>query len=89
MDLNREIVCLFLWYIVPGTSAASCENIVRLADLQDIIRNQTKVNHEQQLVIENQAKLNSELMTTVEKLNTGKMEYLPVEVFVVIYSFHN
>ena len=76
------MICILLSVNVPSIYSISCENMVRLPDVQDIIKNQTKLMQEQRQIIENQAKLNSELMTTVETLKTGKMEYLLVEVFV-------
>ena len=79
-----------LLVISPTTFAASCENIVRLADLQEIIKNQTKliedlykVIADQKKVIENQARsiknqtrLYEDLQATVEYLKTGKRQFL-------------
>ena len=55
-----EVSCLVLLAMFSGTFAASCENMVRLADLQDIIRNQTK--------------LIADLKNTIAILNTGKIK---------------
>ena len=55
-----EVACLVLLAVFSSTFAASCENIVRLADLQDIIKNQTK--------------LITDLKKTIAILNTGKGE---------------
>ena len=44
------ISCLVLLVMFPRIFADSCENKVRLADLQDIIKNQTKLIREQKQV---------------------------------------
>ena len=48
------------------TFAANCENMVRLADLQDIIKNQTKLIHNMVQVIEAQVKVNEEQKNLIE-----------------------
>ena len=75
MDLKKGIVCIILWISASGPYAASCENVVRLTDLQEIIENQTKPIEDQRQVIENQETLNGELNTTVEQLKNGEKEY--------------
>ena len=60
---------LVLLVIIPGTFAVSCENMVRLADLQDIIKNQTKLIRDMGQVIEDQRKV-------MKSLVTGKRRYL-------------
>ena len=55
-----EVSCLVLLAMFSGTFAASCENMVRLADLHDIIRNQTK--------------LIADLKNAIAFLNTGKVK---------------
>ena len=83
------ISLLLLLFLFSSTFAASCENKVRLADLQDIIKNQTKLigNMEhviedqknlienQAISIENQTRLYEDLKATVEHLKTGKMRH--------------
>ena len=67
------MLCLVLSVLFLTTFAASCENVVRLADLQEIIRNQTKLIHHLGQVIENQNKLNKDLEEKIEYLTTGKL----------------
>ena len=55
-----EVFCLVLLVMFPGIFAVSCENMVRLADLQDIIKNQTE--------------LIADLKNTIAILNTGKIQ---------------
>ena len=54
VNLRTSVICQLLWLIPPSIFVASCENIVRLADLQDTIKNQTKLIEEQGRVIEDQ-----------------------------------
>ena len=63
------VMYLVLLVIVPSTFAVSCENMVRLADLQDIIKNQTKLIQQQGQVIEEQRKV-------MKSLAIGKRKYL-------------
>ena len=84
------ISCLVLLVPFATTLAASCENKVRLADLQDVIKNQTKLigNMEhviedqknlienQAISIENQTRLYEDLQATVEYLKTGERQLL-------------
>ena len=53
-DLHISVICLLLSTIVQNTFAASCENKIRLADLQDIIKNQKKLIGDMRQVIEDQ-----------------------------------
>ena len=55
-----EVSCLVLLAMLSGTFAIRCENVVWLADLQDIIKNQTK--------------LIADLKNTIAFLNTGKVK---------------
>ena len=71
-DLFMDLICLALCVIFPSILAASCENMVRLADLQDIIKNQTKLIESQAKFMENQTRLYEQLKTTVEQLSTSK-----------------
>ena len=87
MDLKKGIVCIILWISASGTYAASCENVVRLTDLQAIIKNQTKVIEDQRQVIENQMTLNGELKTTVEQLKTGQKGYFFQHLILFKYIF--
>ena len=57
------VMCLVLWVIVPSTLAVSCKNMVRLADLQDIIKNQTKLIRDMGQVIDDQRKVMKSLAT--------------------------
>ena len=67
------MICLLLSVNVPSTSSVSCENMVRLADLQDIIKNQTKLileqrqlNDDQRKVIEDQRKVVEDQQKMIE-----------------------
>ena len=55
-----EVASLVLLAVFSSAFAASCENLVRFADLQDIIKNQTKMI--------------ADLKNTIAILNTGKGE---------------
>ena len=55
-----NVLCIVLLVMFPSTFAVSYENMVRLADLQDIFKNQTK--------------LIADLKNTIAILNTGKVE---------------
>ena len=46
------VICLVSW--APNIIATSCENIVRLADLRNIMKNQTKLIQDQGRVIDDQ-----------------------------------
>ena len=78
-----DIVVIFLVISVnvQTTFAVSCENIVRLADLKDIIRNQTKliqqqgqVIEDQKSMLENQTRLVEDLQRRLQYVTTGKTE---------------
>ena len=58
-SFSIAIVCVVLLVIFPSTHEASCENKVRLADLQGIIKNQTKL-------IEDQRQVNEEMREVIE-----------------------
>ena len=63
--IDIVVICLVIYDNVPSISTASCENMVRLADLQDIIRNQTKMIQQQGQVIE-------DLQRRLQYVTTGK-----------------
>ena len=75
------VVYLFLWatFSASGTfAAASCKNVVHLAKLDEIIRNQTQMIRDLSQVVENQKKVNEnqtqvneQLKKTIEYLTTG------------------
>ena len=81
------MICLLLSVNVPSTSSVSCENMVRLADLQDIIKNQTKlirdqrqvnddqrkVVEDQQKLIENQTRFIGDVQRKLQYVTTGKI----------------
>ena len=74
------VICIALGILVPATFAASCDNMVRLADLQDIIKDQTKLIQEQGRVIddqknmlENQMRLIEDLQRNLQYVTTGKI----------------
>ena len=50
--IHVQMVLYLSAVLLPYTHAATCENVVRLADLQDIIKNQTKLIQEQRKMIE-------------------------------------
>ena len=63
----------------PSIFAVSCENKIRLADLQDIIKNQTRliqdqrqINKDQENMIKTQSKLMEDLRKRIESGTTGK-----------------
>ena len=66
MDPKTVIRCLIFWSIFQNTLASSCNLVIKVTDLQEIIRNQTKV-------IETQNRVNEELRKTVEHLTPGKI----------------
>ena len=59
------VICLVIWDNVSSTSYASCENMVRLADPQDIIKHQTNLIEQQGQVIE-------DLQRRLQRVTTGK-----------------
>ena len=59
------VICIVTWDNVSSISAASCENMVRLANLQDIIKNQTNLIEQQGQVIE-------DLQRRLQRVTTGK-----------------
>ena len=74
------MVYLVLWAMLLETSADSCKNIVRLADLNKTIQNQTRlmrdleqVVQDQRKVIENQTRMNDDLKKTMEYVTRGKL----------------
>ena len=64
-SFSIAIVCVILLVIFPSTHEASCENKVRLADLQGIIKNQMRLIEEQRRVNEEQRETNEALKTVV------------------------
>ena len=53
-----------LWSIFPNSLASSCELVIKVTDLQEIIKNQARV-------IENQAAVIGDLKQTTDHLTTG------------------
>ena len=58
---------------VQKVFSASCENVVRLADLQETVRNQSDVIEEQADVIHNQMTLIDDLMKAIQDITTGRI----------------
>ena len=93
MNPKIAFLCLVFWTMVPNILASSCELIVRIADLQDIIKNQTKaaeaqtqVIKDQKQMLKNQADAIGDLKELIENLKTGKC--LHVMYFWVFFYFH-
>ena len=72
MNPKTEIRCLCFWTMIPNVLASSCDLIVRVADLQDIIKNQTKAAEDQTQVIKNQADAIGDLKEMIENLKSVK-----------------
>ena len=70
--MNPKNVIFWLVFLakVPNTLASSCDLIVRVADLQDIINNQRKVAESQTQVIEDQKQMIKNQATQLE-VRTG------------------
>ena len=75
MDPETAISCLIFWSIFQSTLASSCDLIVRVADLQEIIKNQTKqaavqtqLMEGQREVIEDQTRKIADVLKTVDDL---------------------
>ena len=87
MDPETAISCLIFWSIFQSTLASSCDLIVRVADLQEIIKNQTRqaeaqtqlmegqkeVIEDQKRKIEDVLKIVDDLEKTVKHLRDGKI----------------
>ena len=79
MDPKTAIHSFIFWSIFQNTMASSCELVIRITDLQEIIKNQTKViqsqngdKEELRGLVENQAAVIKDLRKTVEHLTIGK-----------------
>ena len=97
-NIHASVISLVLLITFPSTFTASCENMVRLADLQEIIKNQTKLIRDMEQVIavqkgmienmakfiQNQTILNEDVEKKIENLSTGKFIHL-----LVMQSFLN
>ena len=66
MEPKIVISCLLSLDIFSSTFAASCDNIIRLSDLRNTIKNQTKQSEIQTRVIEEQTQLNEGLRKVLE-----------------------
>ena len=64
--LDARVICFIMGVLVSNTLAVkTCENIIGIVDLQDLIRNQKNVMEEQRKVIQDQNSM-------IEQLKTGK-----------------
>ena len=82
-DFHINVICLILVAMFPDTFAVSCENNIRLADLQYIIKNQTNLIEDQKntienmtKIIENQTYLNDYLKKKIEIWRTGNKAHV-------------
>ena len=65
-ELDARFICFIMEVLVSNTLAVkTCENIIRMVDLQDLIRNQKNVIEEQRKIIQDQNSM-------IEQLKTGE-----------------
>ena len=79
MDLKTAISCLIFWSIFSSALASSCKLVIKVTDLHEIIKNQTRaietqtqVNEELRSLVENQAAVIGDLRKTMGHQTNGK-----------------
>ena len=79
MDPKTAISCLIFWSIFQSTLASSCELVIKVTDLKEIIKNQTRaietqtqVNDELRNLVIDQAAVIADLRKTMEHQTNGK-----------------
>ena len=79
MDPKTGLHCLIFWSIFPSTLASSCELVIKVTDLKEIIKNQTRaietqtqVNNELRKLVIDQAAVIADLRKTMEHQTNGK-----------------
>ena len=60
MDPKTDIYCIVFWAVISSTCSSSCNNIIRLSDLRNTIKNQTLQSEIQTQVIQDQRQINAE-----------------------------